>query len=182
MTRPAAFSERISSPDGRYYLLTAMNEVAMSHWIRSASLWDAIANDPIVSIGDGSWSSDEIAWSADGQRAFIDIQRYPGDAPAAALELNVETGQAIIRTHEGEQTVAFEQLSAALDGYYERNHHEEPLDEEPPLFASGAIVATTLVALLLWFAAGLHNVFVVFGGALLAGVPGGYLLERLLRR
>jgi len=66
--------QQIASPDQRYYLLLASNEMRMSHWITNAALWERATQRLLLQIGDGLWSSDAIAWSADSQVVTVGLR------------------------------------------------------------------------------------------------------------
>src|SRR5262249_31947403 len=79
--------QQIDSPDHRYYLLLASNEMRMSHWVTSAALWERATQRLLLQIGEGLWSSEEIVWGADSQVVTIGLRRYPGDAPDLVLDI-----------------------------------------------------------------------------------------------
>ena len=47
--------QQIDSPDQRYYVLLASNEMRMSHWVTSAALWERATQRLLLQIGDGLW-------------------------------------------------------------------------------------------------------------------------------
>src|SRR5690242_21159716 len=83
---PMSDIQQIDSPDQRYYLLLANNEMRMSHWVTSAALWERATPRLLLQIGDGLWSSEQIAWSADSQVVTVGLRRYPGDAPGLVID------------------------------------------------------------------------------------------------
>ena len=83
-------TQQIVSPDQRYSLLLASKEMRMSHWVTSAALWERAPQRLLLQIGDGLWSSEQIAWSPDSRRLTIGLRRYPGDAPGITIDIYPE--------------------------------------------------------------------------------------------
>jgi hypothetical protein len=83
-------AEQIGSPDQRYYLLLASNEMHMSHWVTSAALWERASQRLLLQLGDGLWSSEQIVWSADSRTVTVSLRRYPRDAPGIVLDIYPE--------------------------------------------------------------------------------------------
>jgi hypothetical protein len=110
--------QQIASPDQRYYLLLASNEMRMSHWVTSAALWERAAQRLLLQIGNGLWSSEQIVWSADSQVVTVGLRRYPGDAPG--LVLDIYPAQQIVMPHAPADTqpLPFAALNAFLERYY----------------------------------------------------------------
>jgi hypothetical protein len=113
--------QQIDSPDQRYYLLLASNEMRMSHWVTSAALWERAAQRLLLQIGDGLWSSEEIAWSADSRVVTVGLRRYPGDAPGIVLNIYPEQELVIPHAPAETQPLPFAELNTFLEGYYA--HH-----------------------------------------------------------
>jgi hypothetical protein len=114
-------SRQIDSPDQRYYLLLANNEMRMSHWVTNAALWERASQRLLLQIGSGLWSSEQIVWSADSRVVTIDLRRYPGDAPGTVID--IYPNQQIIIPHPPADTqpLPFAELNAFLERYYERH-------------------------------------------------------------
>jgi hypothetical protein len=114
-------SRQIGSPDQRYYLLLADNEMRMSHWVTSAALWERASQRLLLSIGDGLWSSEQIVWSADSRVVTVGLRRYPGDSPGMVID--IYPNQQIIIPHPPADTqpLPFAELNAFLERYYERH-------------------------------------------------------------
>jgi hypothetical protein len=110
--------QQIDSPDGRYYLLLASREMRMSHWVTSAALWERAAQRQLLQIGDGLWSSEEIAWSADGRLVTVGLRRYPGDAPGIVLDIYPDQQLVIPRAPAETQPLPFAGLNTFLERYY----------------------------------------------------------------
>jgi hypothetical protein len=87
MSEPNPYLREHASPSGAYVVLTAANEVRMSHWIVSAILVDASKAD-IFDFGD-MWSADSIRW-LDDRRVMLQLRHYPGDRSA---EVTVDAEQ-----------------------------------------------------------------------------------------
>jgi hypothetical protein len=114
-------SRQIDSPDQRYYLLLANNEMRMSHWVTNAALWESASQRLLLQIGNGLWSSEQIVWSADSRVVTIDLRRYPGDAPGMVID--IYPNQQIIIPHPPADTqpLPFAELNGFLERYYERH-------------------------------------------------------------
>jgi hypothetical protein len=110
--------QQIDSPDQRYYLLLASNEMRMSHWVTSAALWERAAQRLLLQIGDGLWSSEEIAWSADSRVVTVGLRRYPGDAPGLMIDIYPVQQLVIPHTPAETQPLAFAELNTFLERYY----------------------------------------------------------------
>src|SRR4051812_23191403 len=82
------------SPDGKYAVVIAPNEMRMSHWIYSAAVWNIETSTMLVGLGEDLWSTDTVAWT--GEHALkVEMRRYPGDVPGitATLDLDQQTVQ-----------------------------------------------------------------------------------------
>ena len=117
---------QIDSPDQRYYLLLASNEMRMSHWVTSAALWECASQRLLLQIGDGLWSSEQIAWSADSRVVTVGLRRYPGDAPGIVIDIYPE--QQIVRAQPPADTqpLPFAALNTFLEQYYEQHRRARP--------------------------------------------------------
>ena len=113
-------SRQIASPDQRYYLLLANNEMRMSHWVTNAALWERASQRLLLQIGNGLWSSEQIVWSADSRVVTIDLRRYPGDAPGMVIDIYPDQQNIIPHPPADTQPLPFAQLNAFLERYYER--------------------------------------------------------------
>jgi hypothetical protein len=118
--------QQIDSPDQRYYLLLASNEMRMSHWVTSAALWERAAQRLLLQIGDGLWSSEEIAWSADSRVVTVGLRRYPGDAPGIVLNIYPEQELVIPHAPAETQPLPFAELNTFLEGYYAHHRRVRP--------------------------------------------------------
>jgi hypothetical protein len=117
---------RIASPDGRYELLLASNEMRMSHWVTSAALWERVSQHLLLQLGDGLWSSEEITWSADSRIVTVGLRRYPGDAPGIVLAIYPEQQIAIPRAPAETQPLPFAELNSFLEHYYTQHRRGRP--------------------------------------------------------
>jgi hypothetical protein len=118
--------QQIDSPDQRYYLLLASNEKRMSHWVTSAALWERAAQRLLLQIGDGLWSSEEIAWSADSRVVTVGLRRYPGDAPGIVLNIYPEQELVIPHAPAETQPLPFAELNTFLERYYAHHRQVRP--------------------------------------------------------
>jgi hypothetical protein len=118
--------QQIDSPDQRYYLLLASNEMRMSHWVTSAALWERASQRLLLQIGDGLWSSEQIVWSTDSRAVTVGLRRYPGDAPGLVLDLYPEQQIAIPQPPADTQPLPFAELNTFLERYYERYRRARP--------------------------------------------------------
>ena len=111
----------IASPDQRYFILLASNEMRMSHWVTSAALWEYDPQRLLLEIGDWQWSSEQIAWSANSERVTIGLRRYPGDAPRIVID--IDPVQQIVLPHAPAETqpLPFAALDAFLERYYQQH-------------------------------------------------------------
>jgi hypothetical protein len=114
-------TQQIDSPDQLYYLLLASNEMRMSHWVTSAALWERASARLLLQIGDGLWSSEDIAWSADSRVVTVGLRRYPGDAPGIVLDIYPQQQLVIPHAPAETQPLPFARLNAFLERYYA--HH-----------------------------------------------------------
>lgn len=113
--------QRIDSPDQRYYLLLASNEMRMSHWVMNAALWERESQRQLLQIGDWQWSSEQITWSADSRMVTVGLRRYPGDAPGLLIDIYPEQQIVIPHAPAETQTLPFAQLNPFLERYYARH-------------------------------------------------------------
>ena len=118
--------QQIDSPDQRYYLLLASNEMRMSHWVTSAALWERASRRLLLQIGDGLWSSEQIAWGPDSRAVTVGLRRYPGDAPGLVIDLYPEQQIAIPQPPADTQPLPFAELNTFLERYYERHRRARP--------------------------------------------------------
>lgn len=109
---------RIASPDGRYELLLASNEMRMSHWVTRAALWERASQRLLLQLGDGLWSSEEFTWSADSRVVTVGLRRYPGDAPSIVIAIYPEQEIVIPRAPAETQPLPFAELNTFLERYY----------------------------------------------------------------
>jgi hypothetical protein len=118
--------KQIDSPDQRYYLLLASNEMRMSHWVISAALWERASQLLLLQIGNGLWSSEQIVWSADSRTVTIGLRRYPGDAPGIVID--IYPAQQIVIPHPpaARQPLPFTALTTFLEHYYEQHRRTRP--------------------------------------------------------
>jgi len=117
--------QQIDSPDQRYYILLASNEMRMSHWVTSAALWERDPQRLLLQIGDELWSSEDIAWSADSRVVTVGLRRYPGDAPGIVLNIYPEQQLVIPHAPAETQPLPFAQLNTFLERYY-AHHRVKP--------------------------------------------------------
>jgi hypothetical protein len=110
--------QQIDSPDQRYSLLLASNEMRMSHWVTSAALWERASQRLLLQIGDGLWSSEDIVWSADSRVVTVGLRRYPGDAPGLVLDIYPEQQIVIPHAPAATQSLSFAELNPFLERYY----------------------------------------------------------------
>jgi hypothetical protein len=113
--------QRIDSPDQRFFIRLASNEMRMSHWVTSAALWECDPQRLLLEIGDWQWSSEQIAWSADSQRVTVGLRRYPGDAPGIVIDIYPERQVVLPHAPSETQPVPFAALNPFLERYYA--HH-----------------------------------------------------------
>jgi hypothetical protein len=118
--------QRIDSPDQRFFILLASNEMRMSHWVTSAALWACDPQRLLLEIGDWQWSSEQIAWSADSQRVTIGLRRYPGDAPGIIIDIDPDRQIVLPHAPAETQPVPFMALNAFLERYYTQHRRVRP--------------------------------------------------------
>jgi hypothetical protein len=116
--------QQIVSPDGRYALMLSRIEMRMSHSVTSAALWDRASQRLLLPIGDGLWSSEEIAWSADSQVVTVGLRRYPGDAPGLVIAIYPEQEIVVPRAPAETQPLPFADLNPFLERYYAKHRQE----------------------------------------------------------
>jgi hypothetical protein len=118
-----SYTKRHPSPDGAFYVLTADHEVRMSHWISSASLHAASPDALLTDVGGSGWSADRIEWGDGGRAVTLSLRRYPGDAPSVEVRLFPADRVAEV---DG-RSLAFAELSSALEDFYRRNRKRSSL-------------------------------------------------------
>ncbi|HLY57025.1 MAG TPA: hypothetical protein VKS60_15785 [Stellaceae bacterium] len=104
------------SPDGRYALVIASNEMRMSHWIDSVALFTFPDERLLGELGGWAWSADRIDWSPAGHLT-IALRRYPGDVPGVTVEIALDRATACFG--DGPE-IPIGELSAALEADYLR--------------------------------------------------------------
>ena len=118
--------QRIDSPDQRFFILLASNEMRMSHWVTSAALWACDPQRLLLEIGDWQWSSEQIAWSADSQRVTIGLRRYPGDAPGIVIDIYPDQQVVLPHAPAATQPVPFATLNSFLEHFYAHHRRARP--------------------------------------------------------
>jgi hypothetical protein len=103
--------QQIASPDQRYYLLLASNEMRMSHSVTIAALWERASARLLLQIGDGLWSCEDIVWSTDSRVVTVGLRRYPGDAPGIVLDMYPQQQLVIPHAPDETQPLPFAQLN-----------------------------------------------------------------------
>jgi hypothetical protein len=112
--------QQLDSPDQRYSVRLASNEMRMSHWVTSAALWERASQRLLLQIGDGLWSSEQIVWSADSHVVTIGLRRYPGDAPGLVIDIYPDQQIVIPHAPADTQPLRFAELTVFLERYYAR--------------------------------------------------------------
>ena len=115
--------QQIDSPDQRYSVLLASNEMRMSHWVTSATLWERAAQRLLLQVGDELWSSEQIVWSADSRVVTIGLRRYPGDVPGIVIDIYPEQQIVIPQPPADTQPLSFAALNTFLERYYEQRRY-----------------------------------------------------------
>ena len=118
--------QRLDSPDQRFYLLLASNEMRMSHWVTSAALWQRNPARLLLQIGDELWSSEQITWSADSRLVTVGLRRYPGDAPGIVIDIYPEQQIVIPHAPAETQPLPFAALNTFLKHYYQQRRPVRP--------------------------------------------------------
>ena len=113
--------QQIDSPDQRYAIHLVSTEMRMSHWVTSAALWESDPPRLLLQIGNGLWSSEQIAWSADSRIVTVGLRRYPGDAPGIVIDIYPEQRLVIPQPPADTQPLPFAELNTFLERYYA--HH-----------------------------------------------------------
>ena len=112
--------QRLDSPDQRFYVLLASNEMRMSYWVTNAALWQRDPQHLLLQIGDGLWSSEQIVWSADSRLVTVGLRRYPGDAPGLVIDIYPEQQIVIPHPPVDTQPLSFVALNTFLERCYEQ--------------------------------------------------------------
>jgi len=118
--------QRRNSPNQRFFILLASNEMRMSHWVTSAALWASDPQSLLLEIGDWQWSSEQITWSADSQRVTIELRRYPGDAPGIVIDIYPERQIVLAHAPAETQPIPFAALNPFLERYYAQHRRARP--------------------------------------------------------
>ena len=109
------------SPDGRHAVVIASNEMRMSHWIDSASLFTLPDERLLGELGGWAWSVDRLDWGPEGHLT-VALRRYPGDVPGVTVEIALDRKAA--RFGNGPE-MPIGKLSAALEADYHRRGGRE---------------------------------------------------------
>jgi hypothetical protein len=115
----APYIKRYPSPDRDFVAVTASNEVRMSHWIDTISVFAVADGREILNLPH-PWSSDDIAWGADNRLRFS-ARCYPGGAPPVQIDLEPQTQTAQIRAAGEEATVPVAGMLSWLDQFHARH-------------------------------------------------------------
>lgn len=107
------------SPNGRYEVITAANEVRTGRWVESPSLHDLEDLTEWFAL-DNRWSADVITWSADSLAVTIKLRKYPGDVPGVALFADLIGAQARFITRNGTESVPLSEVEQWLESYIRR--------------------------------------------------------------
>jgi hypothetical protein len=111
--------QRIFSPNKRFFLLLSRDEIRMSHWITSATLWETTPERALVLLGNAWWSTEQLVWRDDSSCVTVELRRYPGDVPAILLDIYPEQRSIVPHTPAGTAPIPFEELNQYLEGYYQ---------------------------------------------------------------
>jgi hypothetical protein len=103
------YVKRYPSPDGRHVVITADNEVKMSHWISSPVLVDA-AGATLLDFG-WSWSADQITWT-DGDHVHLAMRHYPGDRSA---DVTLDVAARTVTNHADGSVMLFAEFRRWLE-------------------------------------------------------------------
>jgi hypothetical protein len=118
--------QQIDSPDRRYYIILVSNEMRMSHWVTSASLWESTPQRLLLEIGDWQWSSEGIVWGAGSELVTIELRPYPGDGPGIVIDIYPERQVVVPHAPAETQPVPFVELNAFLERYYANHRYSRP--------------------------------------------------------
>jgi hypothetical protein len=118
---PMSDTQQLFSPNQQFFLLLRREEIRMSHWITSATLWEAASERAVLALGNPWWSTEQVVWSDDSTCVTVELRRYPGDVPA--LWIAIAPGQRSIRLHlpTGVAAIPFDALDQALETYYQQH-------------------------------------------------------------
>lgn len=118
--------EPVFSPDQRFFISLGSNEIRMSHWITTGSLFETRTNRAKLSLGSSLWSVDQVVWQPDSRYVTVELRRYPGDAPSIHLDIYPDTQ--IVIPHEPADTapIRFRKLNRYLESYYTQHRGVTP--------------------------------------------------------
>lgn len=110
------------SPDGKFAVVVAPEEMCMSHWINSAAIWSLETSTMLLMLGQDLWSTDTITWSAD-HGLQVDMRRYPGDVPGIKVAVDLDKRIVQVTSPTESASISFQQLNVWLEQYY-RQHSQ----------------------------------------------------------
>jgi hypothetical protein len=110
----------IRSPDNRYVVRFTQVEMRMSHWLDCPVLVESAGGDPLLDLGETLWSAEGVEWAPDSRHVVLLLRRYPGDAPAVTVEIDLAAGICQVRLPGAPASVALWALPVWLEHWYER--------------------------------------------------------------
>jgi hypothetical protein len=113
--------ERTQSPDGRYEVSFSHVEMRMSHWLDCPALLDTATGQALLDMGETLWSADCVEWAPDSRRAMLVLRRYPGDAPAVTVAIDLAARICEVRAPGGTASLALAELVRWLERWYEQH-------------------------------------------------------------
>ena len=92
-------NEEHLSPDGLYKIVVGFNEMRMSHWVQTPSLYHVQTNK-ILFDAPSLWSADSVKWSPDSDFVHMNMRLYPGSKPGIELRLYPASNEAKVQVEQ----------------------------------------------------------------------------------
>ncbi len=114
----APLRKAYASPDRRFVAVTGANEVRMSIWLESLSLYDVVRNRQALDLPH-PWTVSGVAWDADNHLHFS-AESYPDRRGSVDVELDSHAGLALLQVRGAATTVVMANTTRALNRYNRR--------------------------------------------------------------
>jgi hypothetical protein len=120
-------TQRLFSPNQQFFLLLRCEEIRMSHWMTSATLWEATPERAVLALGNTWWSTEQVVWRDDSACVTAELRRYPGDVPALPIALYPELRSIMLHMPTGGVVIPFDALDQYLERYYQQHTRTAPV-------------------------------------------------------
>jgi hypothetical protein len=108
------------SPDNQYEIRFSTVEMRMSHWLDRPVLIETASDRTLLDMDETLWSAEQVEWAADSRHVVLLLRRYPGDAPAVTVEIDLAARICQVRIPGAPASIALWALVVWLEHWYER--------------------------------------------------------------